>query len=553
MLISSVTGIGGGGADLSGASSQLQSQPANTLRSSDAVPTIASTMVLAPSTPAVNVALNISVPGSVAFDSDSQAVVAVAGADTYQKPQLVSETFSSVRSAADGESVRAMKEHLEASVGRFNNGMALKASGFLSQLSALSATTPDFEGQQRITQLSEEAAAAGVGPDFSERLRDVESGMVLEVRTREGDLVTVELEAARGSNGEPGILFSMSVEGELSETEQVALDGLANQLGGLSDQFFEKGAAALSELEGLNTGVLNGFSLELTDKTHGELKLEHEVSSATGVQSFKGEYQGYSFDIETALGQLVTGDNLTDNAQYQQYLSLIDQSAYEYGADNDVSRFLKDGMNVLFGVVPQEAEKEGISARQGAQLDKFFSNLPDFSAQFESSKQVNPYNSSDTAYMSLGMNQQTELSRTDTGQLDAVQRFSYEQTVKTFEALPGQEHPDLKGGNYIMQTLKRDESVTRMLRFAGEQPEAALEARQGRELLSREYKERFMVVDSDQDERSHSSVSNLMKEAKELGTEHYQNRLDDLMDSENLKLFELAGLFRGEQVGRAAV
>jgi|GEM_PF-1505032 len=461
-----------------------------------------------------------------------------AGADTYHRPRMVTEKFAQMLSPVEGESVTAMAKHMSSAVDRFGHGQVLETSGFMSQLQGLSAETSSFEGQQRIAEMSEEAFLKGVEPDFSNRLRDVEEGMVVQLKTAEGDLVEIKLEAANGDGGEKGVAFSFSVDGDLSEAERAAIGEMAEGLGKLADRFFADGEAALDELGSLKSDQLQGFSLELESKEFGDLTLEHSVSMTEGTQRFEGEFKGYTFDVTQSLSQDYVDAELINNPQYQQYLSLIEQAGRDYSTEAETIDFLKDGLNALFGVSAQEADAEqvepiggGSSLRQG-----FFSNMPDFSASFDSPVFVNEYNRTDTAYMSLTMSQET--SQTFAGGVEeAAQRFSYSETVETFEPLPGSDEANLKAGYYVHQTLQRSEETLRLLSMSGDQPESAVESRKGEESLVREHKVRFQVEKVDKEEEQHSTIRNLMEEAQSMEGNFRQN-MDMLLDSDNLKLFE---------------
>ncbi len=474
--------------------------------------------------------------------------------DTYARPRLVSRTFSNVISPADGHTTRETSSHLSNAIGRYSATGDLDPTGFMSRLAGMAGETSLFEGEVRRASISEEAAAANVQPDFKDKLRGPGETMEVQLRTADGDLVTIELKAVNAEGGDKALSFTMEVKGDLSEQELAAVSEAANGLGKVANRFFKDGEAALNELPSLENKALTGFTLELKDLNNETLQLEFNRSALEGNMQLKGEFNGYSFDVTRNTAGTMIGDALLENPQYQQYVKLIEESGQAYGTDSDNIRFMKEGLDAAFGVQSDEDTAERIGENGSVApylndtsretINNFASNLPDFEASFRSSVTVNPYRVTDQAFMTLDMSQSTELNKAASGNIDFTQKFNYEQTVQTFEALPGMDQPDLKGGNYVLQTLDRKEEVLRYLELDNGQPATAAESRKGEESLVREIKEQFAVKDTEVGKEGFDYVVDLLAQADALGEKSAEFQRDQLLNSETLQLFELAGSTR---------
>ncbi len=462
--------------------------------------------------------------------------------DTYTRPRLVPKTFTNIFSASDSAAVQNMSKGLNDTMAQSAAGGHLKVSGLMSQLSGLAGETASFEAEVRLSQLSEEAAASGVSPDFNEQLRGNKGGsMTVQIRTKDGDVIDVELGTVTNAKGEKSLTFMMTVDGELSEKEMKAIDEVAQSLGKVADRYFSDGEAALNELRGLDNDLLGGFSLKL-QKGDESLQLNYNVSKLDGSMQLDGKFNGYSFDVRREAGHSLVDDTLLDNPQYQQYLQLIEESGQEYGTDNETVRFMKDGLGALFGlsVSAEEQHVKQVDTETKA-LSDFHSNLPDFEASFDSPVFVNKYHPADKSFMSLTMSQESSLEKTDSGEISLTQNFKYQQSIHTFESLPGHAGPDLKHGDYIIQRQEKDEQVVRELELNNSRPVVATEYRMGDESLVRETKERFLVTDVQKEEDSYANVINLLEQIDASGKAVSESQQEQLLNSDVLELFEYAG------------
>lgn len=466
-------------------------------------------------------------------------------ADTYIRPRVVSHIFSTAWSPAEGEAVSAMSRITNEAMHQYSAGASFNTSGFLNNLGALSADTSAYTASQLRMDVSEQAVESGYRPELGGPLAKVHDSVEMTVRTADGDVVTLTLERGVDSEGKQGLSVAFNVEGDLSEAEQKELDTLSQSLGKIADNFFAEGKANLSELNGLSTSQLTGFELSLLagDET---LSLTYDVNNTQGERRLQGEYQGYTFDITQAMEGRVSGEPLTENAQYQQYMQLIEQAGRDYDSDNDVIGFMKAGMDVLFAPAEDaEADDTGpvdrvervLGQSNEALLDQFNSNLPDFKASFHSPVTVNPFYVADKAFMSLEMSQVSAEEKKEDGHVFAAQRFNYEQTIQTFEPLNKGEEPELAEGNYILKTIERREQTDRTLVAKAGTPKEAFEHRQGEEVIKEQIKLDFTVVDEKEDRDSFNEIIDLIAEASESGPEVFQKKLDDLIDSETLDIF----------------
>lgn len=474
--------------------------------------------------------------------------------DIYARPRLVTRTFSNVISSTDGYAIREASSHLSNALGLYNATGKLDPTGFMSRLASMAGETSSFEGEVRRASISEEAAAADVQPDFKDQLRGPGETMKVQLRTADGDQVSIELKAVNAEGGDKALSFNMEVKGDLSEQELAAVSEIANGLGKVANSFFKDGKAALNELPSLENSALTGFTLELKDIGDEELKLEFNRSALEGNMRLKGEFDGYSFDVTRDTAGTMIGDALLENPQYQQYVRLIEKSGQAYDTDSDNIRFMKEGLGAIFGAQLDEdtSERIGMNGSTAPYLNdtsretinNFASNLPDFEASFRSSITVNPYRVTDKAFMALDMSQSTELNKAASGNIEFTQKFNYEQTIQTFEALPGMDKPDLKGGNYVLQTLDRNEEVLRHLELDNGRPATAAESRKGEESLVREIKEQFAVKDTEVEKDGFDYVVDLLTQADVLGEKAAEFQRKQLLNSETLHLFELTGSTR---------
>ncbi|WDE13670.1 hypothetical protein [Thalassomonas haliotis] len=218
----------------------------------------------------------------------------------------------------------------------------------------------------------------------------------LSVKTREGDVVTIEFSSSQGyeqASGNTLDSFELSYEadGELSEQEHQALQGVFARVGQLADDYFPAGGGdgynvfgngagdhdfTLDVLNNFDTGQLAGvdLSIGLWEGNEGDFRTErldynYAFDAKNQQQSLKLDWltagaREVSFAIDSsAIGHL-------DETQLAQYLAVIDNS-YQEVSKNQSSRFntitptalasYKTALSSIFSLADQHSGQMGFS------------------------------------------------------------------------------------------------------------------------------------------------------------------------------------------------
>ncbi len=192
--------------------------------------------------------------------------------------------------------------------------------------------------------------------------------ITLQVRTREGDLVNVEIGGknsssqtqfqsssdgsqvyASASESSSESSFSLSVQGDLSAEELDSISKLVDKVGSLADKFFDgdaHAAVAHASKLGLDTSTLSAFSLNMSQtETKTEVRAYQRVSTYADAPAS-------SQAVPASLAEPVS-DFLTS------VKSMLDQIS-QSGLFDDPKMMLKDMLAGLANLDPNMREKAAI-------------------------------------------------------------------------------------------------------------------------------------------------------------------------------------------------
>jgi len=244
-----------------------------------------------------------------------------------------------------------------------------------------------------------------------------EKDLILAVKTRQGDEVTISIQQNQGWEGltfGKGIEVEYQVDGELSEEEHKALSELMNAIGQASDGLLAgRDFTTLLGINEFNGEQLASFSLNLAGSGQ---EISYDYSHNGESQGLQGSWrQGgevkASFELNSELGGVANKDDLAS------YLELIDASTKVNGDatnaqvsllfKNSFSEFmqlseklgnslevadelLEDSRNLaneLFSqTIKEREERLGLKDESSARLKEGFNRLADFSTKFVNGK-----------------------------------------------------------------------------------------------------------------------------------------------------------------------
>jgi len=218
---------------------------------------------------------------SQAEQSDNQLAAAV-GAALNASPDLPAEQVGAVVEAG-------LDEALEAA------GTAPEGSGGLEDIAA--------EIRRRVHSLVAAFVAgreSGAGDVTTDAKVTTKERGVLEIRTREGDVVRIDfrssmnvrLGAAEGSGGQESLKVrisertSLQVEGDLNSAELAAIGDLVRKVDSLANEFFagdvEQAFAAAADLQ-IDSAQLADYSLRLSMSQKVRIRTTESLASREGV------------------------------------------------------------------------------------------------------------------------------------------------------------------------------------------------------------------------------------------------------------------------------
>lgn len=366
-----------------------------------------------------------------------------------------------------GQAASAISQNLLSSLNSFGAGKSpLSVSSIFSQIGSLSRETTDYKNEARRMKVTQEMAVKSPVPNFDIRTSSNNQSVHLNIKTKDGDTIQIELSNKKIGAENATLEFSFTVDGSLSEAEQKALGELAEKLGQMGDEFFRTDTTELRNLKGIDTSVISGFSFTLTRPdakgNFVEQSYEFSVDDDTQTQTLRAsDVRGYSVDITTNLSTLVESST-ADARMLEPYLELIRQATDDADTNNKSRRFMLDAFESMFAQFinrPQTLEPETAT---NATLSAFDSGLPDFTATIRSKVIHNREFYSQTSSLVLTLAQETRVETNADARL-IKQDSRYELTNNRFEGVVDLENPDVTNPNYRYITEHREGNVSRIL------------------------------------------------------------------------------------------
>jgi len=206
---------------------------------------------------------------------------------------------------------------------------------------------------QRLFDAAGSAAASdAAAADATGAAQDYSGTFSLEVKTREGDTVTIHFNEGRtrGASSDQVTEASYEVEGDLSADERKALDQLVGKMVDIADTFFSGTTgfgrlAVVDNLDFFDAGQLAGFALDVgqdrrkmgnrqSDRAYSSFSLDYDVDLDTKTQHLRSA--------------LVSGYQQADGAGQQRHgydlTSAIDPAGKQLLDRTDVRGLGKPGL-----------------------------------------------------------------------------------------------------------------------------------------------------------------------------------------------------------------
>lgn len=458
---------------------------------------------------------------------ETPAVQVVLRQEPVAAPVYTESSTSVYRLRDESAAGPARQTTAQALLSSLNNASQKKSpfsvSSVFSQIPALSRETSEYRNEARQFKVPAKMRAENLSPDFSTTKGTKAEGVSLNIRTKDGDTVLIQMNRIRYADGSDGIEFSFVVDGSLSEREQEALAQLTNKLGEVSDTFFRRGTSLLGGLEEVDKGVIAGFSLQL-QRPQGDsletLSYDYRVDAAAGTHSLQAQdANGYEVSITSALGEGLRGKGVAARDALGDYLELIRQAADDNGVPSSSQQFLTDAFASLLSLDVAAEEEEAVLANtdlspQGSEA-AFVSGLPDFTATFRSPVIHNRQNYTQVSAMVLTLSQETTREAHETGRL-IKQDSHYALSSSRFEPLPGLEYPDVVSGNYQYMKEKTEATTSRILSLTGDRVADVWTAQDMETATQRQRFESYQLTDEDHHQDSQRQLDSLAPQLEAL-------------------------------------
>lgn len=383
--------------------------------------------------------------------------------DVYDKPvTVITATYlrdqeTPAEHIASAGVAKILSSHLQA---LNEKKVPFSAGLFFSQAGALSRETSSYSNEARSRNIAADIAAEKMRPDFTQSAGKVTSAATLNIRTRDGDTISITL-AHKSETRQ--LNFSFHVEGELSAEEQLALEKLAAKLGEVADEFFRSGTAELRGLDEFANDTLDSFSLSLSKfngKDYDTFSYDYSIDE-TGTARLSGkDIFGYEFDIKTHLNGLLTEGQAAAYQSLEKYIELIRKAGDDQDAPSSSVRFMLDGLRSM--LIDKTKNPTAPEAMPSQLLQNFATGLPDFTATFTSAVKHNPSHYKHVSSMNLSMGQATRIETQNSRTLIQQKSF-YELNRSHWEAPPGLDRADLDHGNYNYVNEFIRESISRTM------------------------------------------------------------------------------------------
>jgi hypothetical protein len=417
-------------------------------------------------------------------------------------------------------------------------------SNLLSKVGALSRETSEYRNDVRKFYVPHNVALEKFSPDYSKLVGTRAETVMLNVKTKEGDNIQVQISRDTSGKDTMQLEFSFIVDGELSEQEQKALEKLAAKLGEMGDEFFRADTTELRGLKDIDTESIQSFKFTLqrydpaTD-TYVEHTYDFSIDEAAQTQHLIAEdVRGYKVDIKSQL-QTLANEKVLETELLQQYLDLIRKSAEDSDTPNTSKRFMLDAFKSMFSdfVVLGGASVDQDSNTNVAEatLAAFDSGMPDFIATFRSPVLHNPGFYAQAASMVLTLEQKTQ-TEINGDNLLVKQESRYELSNSHFESFP-KEYLDDLGGNYTYTTEHEEGSISRFLSMTNEQVNNLwVEQDISKEKQSSQFLN-YKLVDQDNASYSDRRVQDFAELLKKLHDNNRRMGVEELLDSSKKQLF----------------
>jgi len=390
----------------------------------------------------------------------------------YERPQVSSIWMRDNKSGGviSSQASKQLASHLDS---YREQKQPFTVSSFFGMAGALSHETSRYSNEARYTSAPAGADLKSWSPDFSRAIGKQTEGAVLNVKTRSGATVSMQVNHRQGPDGS-SLGFSFQVEGKLTAEEQKAFAKLAEKMGAVADEYFRTGTTELRGLDDIDHTQIESFALSVSRPKGQDLQTldyRYQVDEETGTRRlFGSDGNGYEFDV--SVDSLLSGNSAATGASLEQYLTLIRQAVDTQDASSDTTRFLVDGLRSMLIGSAESAFAQEVSAASRA-LSAFDTGLPDFKANFTGIPVHNPLNNREASSMNLRMGQETRIEQQGQKTLIAQESF-YELNRSYWKASPGLMNPNLEMGNYIYVQEDLSEKTTRTLGLDGDKVDALL-------------------------------------------------------------------------------
>lgn len=370
-------------------------------------------------------------------------------------------------SKPQGQAASAISQNLLSSLNSFGAGKSpLSVSSIFNQIGSLSRETTEYKNEARRMKVTQEMAVKSPVPNFNVRTSSNHQSVHLNIKTKDGDTIQIELSNRKIGAENSTLEFSFTVDGSLSEAEQKALGELAEKLGQIGDEFFRTDTTELRNLKGIDSSVISGFSFTLTRPDEKgnfvEQSYEFSVDDDAQTQTLRAsDVRGYSVDITTHLNTLVESST-ADARMLEPYLKLIREATDDADTNNKSRRFMLDAFESMFAQFIDRPQMLDSETTTDTTLSAFDSGLPDFTATIRSKVIHNREFYSQTSSLVLTLAQDTRVETNADARL-IKQESRYELTNNRFEGVFDLENPDITNPNYRYITEHREGNVSRIL------------------------------------------------------------------------------------------
>ncbi|GAA3918991.1 hypothetical protein [Litoribacillus peritrichatus] len=453
---------------------------------------------------------NVALPPSITVDIASTPII--------NEPNNFKAIEGLVRYSPQGDAEFLNRnEYLASELDTQTTNRQFLPSLFLSYITELDLSEGSyFDGSRSYAGFAQMDEAGKTASPSYQSLRsgaNVEASFSLEIETKDGDKVTININKENGIAAvkDSGFLsvngtsFSFEFEGELDEEELEAIQNLAVDFSDSAGAFFNgRGMAELNGLQGFDRDELVGFDLELKNShTSSKAEFHFEIDQFNGNQTLEATQNGLTYDFTVDTNNELVSGSLEENAQFQSYLDIIDKTAKSYKmfgvSPDDVASFFTDGFSsaLNIGLRNEDDEKDTsttLNPNQTSVAKSVLSGLPDFEANFFGTRDIapNPQNPQEKSFMSLEIDQETKIREglTRDGKYTEVEQTStYDMDIRQHKPLNGLNQVDFKNGNYKYETLKEEGSLIRSINMDGQGAinSAIVNQSQSKEETTKEY------------------------------------------------------------------